>query len=226
MATSTNSPHIDRNNEKLRTLKGLVSAFMTQASPQIITGLTVGSLAFRLALSGWSKRDAAISLGIMAWWPIQEALAHRFLLHARPFTLFGHTIDIGKFHRDHHQHPQNLDGFVPTGLYYWVPAVGLGLSRAVLGNWPHALTAFSTWFGLALNYEWSHFFVHAPYQPKTAWGRLLRRNHMLHHYRNETFWWEVSTAGLVDHLLMRAKGFPFWSTQKEIPRSPTVRTVF
>lgn len=228
MATTvlSNDPYIDRNDPNLRTLNGLFNAFMSQTSPRILAGLAGTGIAARLACGGWTNKDAAIPIAIAALWPIQETVLHRFILHARPFTMFGRTIDVGKFHREHHLHPEDLNGFVPLGLYYATPFVGLGIARALAGAWPQALTAFSVWFILALNYEWSHFFVHASaYQPKTWWGRLLRRNHMRHHFHNETFWWEVSTAGLVDRLVMVAKGYSLQSDQRDIPRSPTVRTV-
>lgn len=226
MTGETSTAHIDRNDPKLRTLTGLFSTFMGQPSSQLLAGITVASLITRLTLNAWSSRDLAIAFGIIALWPIQEVIAHRFILHARPFTLFGRTFDVGKYHRDHHADPLKLDGFVAVKLFCVTPVIELAICRLVAGNWPEALTAFSTWFALAFNYEWSHFFVHAPYQPKTWWGRMLRRNHMLHHYHHEKFWWEVSTGGLIDRLLIAAKGFPFSSTQRDIPRSKTVYTVF
>ena len=217
---------IDRNDPNIRTLKGLLSAFMTHPSPQILAGITVTSLGARIAIGSWAAQDAVIAATIAAWWPIQETIFHRCILHARPFTVFGTTIDVGKFHREHHQHPRDLNGFIPLKLFYGAPLIGLGLSRLVLGNWPRALTAFTVWFGLAFNYEWSHFFVHAPYAPRTRWGQRLKKDHLLHHFHNETFWWEVSTPGLFDRLLMKIRGFPFWSTAKDIPHSATTHTVF
>jgi sterol desaturase/sphingolipid hydroxylase (fatty acid hydroxylase superfamily) len=46
-----------------------------------------------------------------------------------------------------------------------------------------------------LAYEWMHFLIHAPYQPRGRWYRSRWRAHRLHHYRNEHYWYGVvSTA--------------------------------
>ncbi len=48
-----------------------------------------------------------------------------------------------------------------------------------------ALTASLTYFLMGLTYEYTHFIVHTKYNPTTAYARSVRRNHMLHHLRNE-----------------------------------------
>jgi hypothetical protein len=51
---------------------------------------------------------------------------------------------------------------------------------------------------MALFYEWTHFVVHTNVKPLTAYGRAVRRNHRLHHFRHEQYWF-VFTFPRVDH---------------------------
>ncbi len=223
MRLHSDSAIIDRNDQNLRTLHGLLLTCFRQTKPRVLLALVLCSWISRIYLGRWGWQDAiSILLLFTVFQPIQEALAHRYILHAPMFW----GIDIGKFHRTHHEHPERLDGFVPTAALVIVPPLVLVVSFLVAGEWPLALTIFSTWLTLALNYEWTHFAVHTPYQPKTWWGRFNRRNHMLHHFKNENFWWVVSIPSPLDRILFWFKGYGFWSAPKDIPPSPTVRTVF
>ena len=43
-----------------------------------------------------------------------------------------------------------------------------------------------------LHYEWTHYVAHIPYQPRTAWGRYIKRYHLRHHFISEKVWFGVS----------------------------------
>ncbi len=45
---------------------------------------------------------------------------------------------------------------------------------------------------LTLNYEWVHLLAHTHVVPKTALYRRLWRNHRLHHFKNEHYWFGVT----------------------------------
>ena len=47
-----------------------------------------------------------------------------------------------------------------------------------------------------LVYEFTHYIVHTRVVPQTAWGRLIRDNHVKHHMRNEDFWFAFTTPAL------------------------------
>ena len=51
-----------------------------------------------------------------------------------------------------------------------------------------------------LGYEWTHYLVHSDYRPRSRWYRSVWRNHRLHHYKNEHYWFTVTTAGTADRL--------------------------
>lgn len=222
----TEPARLDFHDPHLRTLRGIAAAFSRETSVRLMTFLFLSDWGVRVLLGSWTKRDAWAALIIFVLWPVQEIALHRFCLHARPFTLWGRTIDMGKSHREHHRNPLLLNGFTPLYLFYFAPLLILSMCRLIAGSWPEALTAFGTWMILALNYEWTHFIVHCPYKPKTFWGRILKKNHLAHHYRNEKFLWEVSMPGLFDRLLFVYHGYSFWSRPRHLPPSVTTRTIF
>jgi ribosomal protein L39E len=72
---------------------------------------------------------------------------------------------------------------------------------------------------LASIYEWTHHLVHTDYSPKTRLAKAVRRNHRLHHYKNEHYWFTVTTSGTADRLLGT------YADPSEIPTSPTARAL-
>jgi sterol desaturase/sphingolipid hydroxylase (fatty acid hydroxylase superfamily) len=54
---------------------------------------------------------------------------------------------------------------------------------------------------LGLGYEWSHYLIHSDYKPKTRVYRAIWRDHRLHHYNNEHYWFTVTSSGTADRVL-------------------------
>ncbi len=80
-------------------------------------------------------------------------------------------------------------------------------------------------FGLALfvgaactllYYEWTHFIAHRPVQPKSAWGKWVKKLHLLHHYKNENYWFGVTNPSM-DYL------FGTMKDGKDVSKSETAR---
>ena len=105
-------------------------------------------------------------------------------------------------HREHHADPritrlifiplQSLFGALGAALvtaFVIIPRTGLGLTFLVVVA------------GIGVVYEWSHYLVHTDYKPKTWFYRTMYRNHRLHHFKNEHYWFAVTTPGLADRVL-------------------------
>ena len=43
-----------------------------------------------------------------------------------------------------------------------------------------------------LYYEWVHYVAHIPYQPRTPFGRWMKKYHLWHHFKNERLWYGVT----------------------------------
>ena len=74
-------------------------------------------------------------------------------------------------------------------------------------------------YGIKLGYEWTHYLVHSDYRPRSRWFRSVWRNHRLHHYKNEHYWFTVTTAGTADRL------FGTYPDPAGVETSPTVRSL-
>ena len=72
---------------------------------------------------------------------------------------------------------------------------------------------------LMLGYEWVHYLVHSDYRPRSRAFRSVWRNHRLHHYKNEHYWFTVTSAGTVDRL------FGTYPDAADVETSPTVKAL-
>jgi sterol desaturase/sphingolipid hydroxylase (fatty acid hydroxylase superfamily) len=52
-----------------------------------------------------------------------------------------------------------------------------------------------------LCYEWTHYLIHSDYKPKTRVYRAIWRNHRQHHFKNEHYWFTVTSSGTADRVL-------------------------
>jgi hypothetical protein len=172
-----------------------LAEFLRHASPRVLTALVAASLAARLWLSAWSLWDLAVAAGIFAFWPLQEWLIHVFILHYQPMRIFGRAVDfkVPKLHRAHHRDPWKLDlVFIPVHVFAFVPLVVGGVALLGLSRPELVATGALVYFALSLHYEWTHFMIHSLYRPRLAYYQRLARNHLLHHFRNEHYWFGVT----------------------------------
>lgn len=198
-----------------------VRAFYQYTSPKILTTLVVGLIGWRLVQGNWRPADLIAPLCILAFWPVLEWLIHAYLLHMKPFRLFGRTFDlkVGRTHRAHHADPADLrDITINKEVFPVVVPLLFVLAYGLLPTVELATGALAMFFTLSLHYEFCHFIGHTTWAPPVEYYRRRQRMHRLHHYRNETLWWGVST-GLGDLLLGTAPDF------RSVEKSPTVRDV-
>jgi hypothetical protein len=215
LAAPANASHEDNPD----TLRACVSTFFSYGSPRILTVLALAAIAFRLSLGQWVVWDLAVVAGILAFWPVVEWLIHVFILHSKPVRIFGRTIDpiVPRKHREHHRDPWRTElVFIPLHTYLYTPAILVFVWLLVMPTIPLALTGIAVYLCLSLHYEWVHFLVHTRYLPATAYYRRLRKNHRLHHCKNEQYWYGVT-------MLAGDSIFRTAPDQKTVPLSPTCR---
>jgi len=212
------------------TLGDCVRAFWRQPSPPYLFGAVALALGLRLAQDSWSWRDVVMAVGLIALTPFVEWAIHVYMLHSPPFDLFGRRVEMltAREHRAHHESPGVLNGvllpvygvlvFLPTiALVNWVLSFPIQL---VLGGsrLAYATTGVLVSFAILAAYEWTHFLIHTPYRPKRRYFRAIWRNHRLHHFKNERYWFGVtSTVG--DRVIGTLPD------QRTVPRSPTARSL-
>jgi hypothetical protein len=215
LAPSAKASHEDNPDS----LRGCVATFFSYGSPRILTALALSALGIRLYLTRWTIWDLAVFAGILAFWPVLEWLIHVFILHSKPFRAFGYRIDpiVPRKHREHHRDPWRTDlVFIPLHTYLYTPLILVCLWLLAMPTTPLAFTGIAVYLIMALHYEWVHFLVHTRYMPANAYYRRLRRNHRLHHCKNEHYWYGVTMLG-GDTLFGTAPD------QKDVPLSRTCR---
>jgi hypothetical protein len=204
-----------------RTIAEALPVFLRHGSPFILLIAIVVAVAVRLLLGAWSWWDLVPAAAIVAAWPIQEWLIHVYILHFKPFALWGRTIDfrVPRKHREHHQQPWNYEIlFIPMHSYiYSLPLLAL-LWTGLTPNAALAWTAIAVHLVLALHYEWIHFLIHTRVQPRLGYYQRLWRNHRLHHFKNEHYWFGVTRLE-ADRLLKTSPA------AGEVPLSKTCRNL-
>jgi sterol desaturase/sphingolipid hydroxylase (fatty acid hydroxylase superfamily) len=203
------------------TLPGALREFAGHASPRILAALAAAFAATRLAAGDFSAWDLVAGAAVLVLWPVQEWLIHVGILHYRPRRIAGRTRDflVPRKHRAHHRDPWRLElVFIPLQVYLGVPATLALVLWLAASSLPPTLSALAVYFALSLNYEWIHFLIHTRYPPRRAFYRRVWRNHLLHHFKNENYWYGVTMLG-GDRLFGTA------ADPERVPTSPTARTL-
>jgi sterol desaturase/sphingolipid hydroxylase (fatty acid hydroxylase superfamily) len=211
-------------------LSDCLRAFLHQPSPPYLLGAVAAALAVRLAQGGWSWRDALMAVGLVAITPFVEWTIHVYLLHCPPIDIRGHRVEMltAREHRSHHEAPSVLGGVL-------LPVYGVlvFLAMIALVNWllsfpiellvggprlAYATTGALVSFAILAAYEWTHFLIHAPYKPRGRYFKAIWRNHRLHHFKNERYWFGV-TSTIGDRVIGTLPD------QRSVQRSATARSL-
>jgi hypothetical protein len=221
---------VPRRRADVLTLVDCWRSFIRRPSPRLLSLAIVGALVLRVLLGDPSWRDAVWVVGLFAVTPPVEWLIHVYILHARPVPLGRSTLDLmaAQEHRAHHREPSILNGvlipayaiFIFVGMIavtIWVLSFPIAL---ILGGdrLAQASTGLVVAYLILASYEWCHYLIHTPYRPRSRYYRSIWRGHRLHHYKNEHYWFGVtSTVG--DRLLRTDPA------QADVPKSTTARTL-
>ncbi|HEX4580162.1 MAG TPA: sterol desaturase family protein [Candidatus Dormibacteraeota bacterium] len=219
-APVTTAVNVD-DRPRMPTLAAAARVFSGYGSPRLMGVAAAAAVIARIAVGRFSLADLEVAAAILVIEPFAEWMLHVFLLHLRPRSIAGRRIDplFARRHRMHHRDPRNVRlVFVPlpvlAGFFLLLAAVGgLAFPDHRLG-----LTAFATMTTFLFGYEWSHFLIHSTYVPRSAAFRAVWRAHILHHYKNEQYWFGV-TNPLADYVLRTHPA------KSAVPTSPTARTL-
>lgn len=205
------------------TLAAAFAEFWKHPSPWMITASGVTAITLRLARGDWHWTDALVPVILLATFPVVEWLIHVFVLHWRPRRVAGVLLDteLASKHRAHHRDPRS----VPLVFIPWRSLIGV-----IAGLWAIALWVFPRLeLGLdyvacvaviGLAYEWMHYLIHGDYIPRSKAYKAVWRAHRLHHYRNEHYWFTVTTTNTADRLFGTQPKDP-----ANVEKSPTAKAL-
>ena len=199
MTTSTERP-----TRRGFTLSEAGREFWKHPSPWMIGAIFVAALIARIVVGDWQITDALVPLVILALFPFFEWIVHVFVLHWRPKHLGRLTVDplLAREHRAHHVDPRNIPLiFIPAKSLLWVILLTVSIAVLAFPRLPMGLTYLVFISALGVLYEWTHYLIHSDYKPKTRVYRAIWRNHRQHHFKNEHYWFTVTSSGTADRML-------------------------
>jgi hypothetical protein len=202
-----------------KSLAAQAAFFIRHPSPLLIASLLLATAALRLALGAFSIFDLVLAAAVMIWWPLQEWIFHKYLLHLRPIRLGRLLIDpmFARAHRAHHRQPWIVETtMLPPRVVVALIPITISTFVIAMPSLPLAFTGMVSYAAMALLYEWTHYLTHSAYEPRSHYYRRIWRNHRLHHFKNERFWYAF-TVPLVDRLMS--------TDPSDAERSETARTL-
>ena len=145
----------------------------------------------------------SIPAALVALFPVIEWCIHVAILHWKPRSLGPVTDRLAAGPRP--PRPPRRPARPAAGLH---PVEGAGLAAAGVrrdrlardADPAAALSLLVSVYAIMFGYEWTHYLVHSDYRPRSRWYRSVWRNHRLHHYKNEHYWFTVTSAGTADRL--------------------------
>ena len=195
-------------------------SFWRHPSPWMISGFLTGSVVARVVAGDGSWWELAIPAALLASFPVIEWVIHVVVLHWRPRRVGPVAVDslLARKHREHHADPRDIPlVFIPWPALVWLLPAYVVVALLAMPTLTGALSLLVSVYAVKLGYEWTHYLVHSDYRPRSRWYRAVWRNHRLHHYKNEHYWFTVTSAGTADRL------FGTYPDPASVPTSPTVR---
>ena len=194
-----------RTTRRRFTLADARREFWKHPSPWMIGVTVVGAVAARIVVGDWQITDAIVPVVMLALFPFFEWIVHVFILHWRPKRVGGVTIDslLAREHRAHHVDPRSIPLiFIPwKSLAIGALPLAIGVALLAFPRLGLGLTYLVCIGAIGLCYEWTHYLIHSDYKPKTPVYRAIWRNHRNHHYKNEHYWFTVTSSGTADRVL-------------------------
>ncbi|MGH3879077.1 MAG: sterol desaturase family protein [Actinophytocola sp.] len=195
---------ITGSRRRSTSLAGAARAFWRHPSPWMLAALMAATLTARLLTGDWRTSDALTPVAMLAVFPFFEWAVHVCVLHWRPRRVGRVTIDplLSRKHRAHHADPRDAPlVFIPWQVQLWLLPATTAIALLAFPRLGQGLTFLLTAAALGLGYEWTHYLIHSDYRPRTKLYRAVWRNHRLHHYKNEHYWFTVTTSGTADRVL-------------------------
>jgi hypothetical protein len=196
--------------------------FWKHPSPWMIGATLLVALTLRIVVGDWQYTDAVVPLAMLAVFPFFEWIVHVFVLHWRPRRVGPVTIDslLARKHREHHVDPREVPLiFIPWPALLWVLPVAVAIAVLAFPRAGLGLTYLVFVSVIGLCYEWCHYLIHSDYKPKTAAYRAIWKNHRQHHFKNEHYWFTVTSSGTADRVF---RTYPDAAT---VATSPTAKNL-
>ena len=195
-----------KTHQSVRLFKNPVLEALTHVHPSVPFLVWVPVVAYQLVVATGllSAGSIALAFGLgVLFWTLTEYAMHRYVFHFKATSKAGQYL-VFLFHGIHHDDPEDPTRLVmPPVVSIALGALFYALFTATLGP-VNTRPFFAGFISGYLVYDYIHFATHH-FRPKTAWGKVLKENHMKHHYLKKGGKWGVSSP-LWDHVFGSFKG--------------------
>ncbi|MCW3467189.1 sterol desaturase family protein [Chitinophaga nivalis] len=184
------------NKGQARLFKSRYLEALTKTHPLIIFGIYLPIIAYMLYYSHTTLlyaywRIALTYAGAVFFWSFFEYIAHRYVFHwvgEKPaLRRMAYTL-----HGNHHHYPRDKQRlFMPPVPSLIISGFLFALFYSVMRH--NAFVFFPGFISGYLAYGSMHYAIHA-WAPPFPWMKPLWRNHHLHHYKDETKGFGVSST--------------------------------
>lgn len=185
------------------TLSRAWAEFWKHPSPWMMGGTIVAAGVARGFVHRFSWLELIVPVLFVLFFPVIEWVVHVVVLHWKPVRLGPLMVDplVSRKHREHHANPRDI----PLVFIPWQVLIGLLVATVLIGLFAFTDLAAGLTFmiGIAVvgfNYEWMHYLIHSDYKPRSRVYKAIWRNHRLHHYKNEHYWFTVTSTATADRL--------------------------
>ncbi len=168
--------------------------FFSRTHPGVVPALfvpaTLGLLFHGVQIGVGAVASVALFAAGATVWSLTEYWLHRTFFHWVPSGVWGERLHF-LVHGVHHKWPRDKYRLVmPPAVSVTLFCVFFALFYAAVGPtwvWPfHAGFTFGY-----MSYDLTHYYVHH-FNPKSKYGILLKKHHMLHHFKDPTSRYGVS----------------------------------
>jgi len=196
--------------------------FWEHPSPWMLLVAWAVAVGWRFEVGDWRLSDLWGPVALVLLFPVMEWVIHVFILHWRPRRVVGVRVDseLARDHRRHHADPRDVPlVFIPWRSLIFVILGYYAISLVAFPRLGQGLSFMLALATLGLLYEWTHYLIHSDYRPRSAAYKAIWRNHRLHHYKNEHYWFTVTTSATADRL------FGTWPDPATVPTSKTAKNL-
>jgi|SRR5680860_490920 len=180
------------------------SQFWRHPSPWLIGSFLIGALAYHGTLRTFSWTELIVPVALVVLFPVIEWVIHVVILHWRPRKVGGVPVDslLARKHRAHHADPRVLPlVFIPWQVELWLlPSYVVIVLLAFQGQ-AAGCDVPRCRGGPDVQVRVRALPRAQRLPARTRAFRAVWRNHLLHRYKNEHFWFTVTTGGTADRLL-------------------------
>ncbi len=179
---------MNRKKNRIRVFKNRLIEDVFATSHPAMPGVWFGPIIMYGLYASLTSPDYGVLAGLALYafgiltWTLMEYSLHRWAFHWKPADNFASKNRLFMLHGYHHEFPNDKWRLVAPPVLSWpIAAVTAAFYWFVAGPtlfWP----LFAGHVAGYLAYDWTHYATHH-FKPRSAFGRLVRRAHMVHHFK-------------------------------------------